>query len=453
MKTCVRKMSNLPLVAAVLLAVATSASARDADDDPENGQSWLRSISTKPFHGGSLVKGMLRATDDFGVGRDREFRIEVSGSVERGDRRVVLHRYEPECLVLAPAARMTADNFCDRVTLTWSGRDLNLAFQSFDANKRYAFVLTEGASGQWQSPAAANAPRLALNLGAAGGGADYRWSLDGRRNVYTQAGAILPEELRDSGLSALEASTIALADVLRSFNSHEFAYSDLPREHPQYEPTPYLGWGENPVEGGCILFICFGDIGGGSTGGNGNPPDDMCDPLGNNFQPDNCPWDLTYATWPASHRIKIKKDSNDQVTYQFFIKNDGTGEFDSAEVPFVPAETPFVFISLIRVGTDVPLVSPGDNTPPYGTHCYKQDGLFNGITNPFGGSGLTMTIGPGASTPYMPTVMSCPRSSGRPSGRYRLYVHIDPNDIYDYQGLVTNNVGESGPLDWVNLRQ
>jgi hypothetical protein len=450
---------NAVLFTTLALAASTSAQARSDEDDPENGQSWLNSVSAKRFGEGNLVRGVFRATDDFGVTRDREFRIEVTGSIERGDRQLIVHRYEPECASLAKIAHMTPDMFCDRLTLTYRDRDLQLAFMSYDANKQYGFNLVADprTPGVWTAQHAAGvvAPEMTLGISDGTSNTRYQVELYSRSQRYTQSGEFSAEELRAAELSGLELSMVALGDVLRSFNAHEFTLSDLPRDNPAYEPTPYLGWAENPVEGGCIFLFCFGDLGGsGGGGGGGNNNSNACNPNSPSYNPQLCPWDLTYATWPIAHRVKIWKDNNDQVSYLFYVRNDGPGPV--AHFPDSQSGDTLTFVSLVGVGSSVPLVTPAQasGSPPYGDEfCFaERNGVAFGVIDPFAGT-FTIGLGVGGSMPVGVSTMLCPGFTGRPAGRYRLYVEIDPAGTFDWPGLSGNNITNSGLLDWVNLKR
>lgn len=421
-------------------------------DDPEAGESSLLSLETRELRDRVAIGGRLRATDDFGVTRDRDFRIELQGSVGRDDRRVLLLRREPECAGIAHYARMQPDDFCDRLLLTPRRGRATLAFSSYDANRRYAFDLVERSAGTWESRAAAGtrAPTLTIQLHDTGDAVGYSIAVEGARQVYRQAGSISDDQLRRTGLDALEASLVPLGDLLRSFNSWEFELADRPRDDPSYQPTPYSGWDEQPVEGGCILIFCFGDLGGGGGGG-GNSNEDVCDPRSSIYDPDRCPWDLTFASWPVSQRVKIWKLSNDQVGYSFYLKNDEDGNFRGSESAAGPAD-PLTFVSLIALDSLQPLVQPGVPSP-YGSDCAFTETLTTfGVVDPFAGT-TNFWIAAHESVHSSHEELLCPRWSGRPAGRYRLYVHIDPFGVFDYVGNGGNNVGNSGPLDWVNLKR
>jgi len=102
------RVQSLPTVvrriAAVALMALTAPAIHAGDADPEPGQSWLQSLRVTDLREHLLTRAVLLATDDFGVTRQRELRIEARGTAGRADREVVLHRYEPECLPLAKAA-------------------------------------------------------------------------------------------------------------------------------------------------------------------------------------------------------------------------------------------------------------------------------------------------------------------------------------------------------------
>lgn len=426
----------------ILLALgANCATARD--DDPEPGQSWLQSIKVTELRDHLVTRATLLATDDFGVTRQRELRIEARGSIDQRNREVAVHRYEPECLPLAKAAGMTADDFCDRLVLTREGRDVQLSFHSLDANKRYGFTLVESAAGRWESlrPAGMDAPSLTLQLEQGGGDLRYAWSLESFTARYTQSGRIA--DLRELPLDGIEASLAALTDVLRSFHVSEFAYSDLPREHALYRPTPYGLWSEGPLDTHCTFGFCFGSVG-GSGGGSGSQG--MCNPNSPNYAPQNCPWDLTTATWPVSHRMRVKKVGDSGVELRFSIKNDGTGIFDGS--PYNGASTPIAHLSLVRMNEFSPLVPAG--SMPYGEECFVQKVLAQFETiDPFT-QFPTLVLEPGDAAMDM-AWMSCVASSGRPAGRYHPYANIDHTDTLDTAGLSGNNI-EVNRLDWVRFR-
>ncbi len=449
----------LGLLSLSLTLGATSARAgtRIDDSDPENGQFRLLSLTSRVDRDSVRVNGTLRATDDRGATGDREFRIDASGDVARGTRRVTLHRYDDDCARLAGLARQNVDGFCDQIALTQSADRLGIAFSSFDANRRYSFELTQDprSPGQWQSvaPRDREAPILLLSLTNVGGGASVRWYLRGHYGEYSRAGEIDAETLRASGLSAIEASLIPLADTLRAFNSFEFQFADLPREHPLHEATPYALWAEQPVEGGCIFIICFGNLGGGGGGG-GSQNNDPCDPASPAYDPSQCPWDLTRATWPISQRVKIWKISDDEVGYSFFYKNEGKGIFNADEaIDEVEPAGRMSFVSLLHTGETLPLSRPIEPSQYYGLNqCYYEEfTIALGVVDPF--DNLTVFgLLPGQSWPTAHNRLICPKASGRPSGRYRLWLKIDPDFVYDSVGFEFNNTSTSGPVDWVNLR-
>lgn len=446
-------LRNVIMAGALALSAAWAAPcAAGSDEDPEVGEFRLQSLTLRETRGRIAVGGRLRATDDFGTTRDRDFRVEASGSLARNDRRVLLLRREPECTRLAAFARMRADDFCDRLALSRDRGRATLAFSSYDANLRYAFDLVERGSGSWQSQPApgTRAPILSVQVSDAGDAVSYRIAIEGARQSYHQSGTISDEQLRGTGLDAFEASVVPIGDVLRSFNSWEFELADRPRDDPSYEPTPYLGWEERPVDGGCILVFCFGDLGGGGGSG-GNNNQNVCDPRSDIYDPEQCPWDLTYATWPASQRVKIWKLDNDQVGYSFFVRNDENGNFHGSESASGFSDL-VTFVSLIQLGSSQPLVQPGAPNP-YGNDCVVTESLASfGVIDPFANT-TEFSIPANTSVHTSRWQMLCPRWSGRPPGRYRLYVRIDPSDAYDYPGNGGNNVGDSGPLDWVNLKR
>lgn len=418
--------------------------ARGPDDDPEAGESWLTKLARVEAREGYVVAGQIRATDDFGATHDREFRMEVSGSVERGDRRVVLHRYEPACFDLALSAQLGVDDYCDQIALEYRDGAASIAFSSVDANRRYRFTLRPDTRvpGRWQSvPGDLPEPALALDSDADATGVRYRWSLETRDAVYRQAGEIDAARLRDFDLNALEASLLSLGEVLLTFNRYEFQSADLPREHPAHEPTPYGFWAEEMTEGGCIFLVCFGNIEDIIPGAASSP----CNPSNPAYNPVACLHDLTYARWPVSQRPKIQKQNNDTVRAIHFIANAGPGLF---HVHNGQAAETISFVSLIRVGSASPLVDAATaNVSPYGNYCHRFDFTFFF----FGLFMYDLQLASGASTTHGFLEMACPGVSGRPAGRYRLHIHIDPTGTLDTAGYSANNIGDSGYLDWVNL--
>ncbi len=441
-------LTRIALLGALMYAPTAFA---QRDDDPDNGQSWLTKFAEHDARDGRLWAGTLRATDDFGATHDRDFRLTASGSIARGDRKVVLNRYEPECFEFAPAARLSLDDYCDQLTLTWQGEDATIAFSSLDANRRYSFTLRADprSPGEWTSMTpTVPAPTLRLSSGNSNGDVSYRWELGTREASYRQAGEVTASQLRGADLHPVEIGLLGLGEVLLTFNRYAFERSLLPRNHPDYEPTPYAAWAEETVEGGCIFNVCFGNLGGngGSAGNNYN----ACSPGHPNYNPANCPHDLTFARWPVAIRPKLEKLSNSQVRVRVYLKNVGTGDVyvESATFP----DPSIAFFSLIRLGAGSPLVSATSiASSPYGEQCYsvssslEQDGE---IINPF--ELIELKAGEAKKIPRFE--MTCGQNSTRPAGRYRLYIHVDPYDAYDTPGLSGNNIGNSALLDWVHLR-
>ena len=294
-----KKLLAACVLIALQMGVAQIASAQVLDIDPENGESYLRSSKVFPMSGYTKVQAEIRATDNFGLVRTREVQMDISGDPARGARKVIARRYEPECLRLAGLARMSADQVCDNLTVTGSGSRLMLAFSSIDANKRYNFNLQRDSAhpNQWHAlrPSTGTAPELNLTLTKIGSAVDYVWSMSGVRNArYYQQGQLSQSWLSEAGVSDLEGSLFALGDVLNSFNAWEFEQELYPRDHPEYKPTPYLGFGEETTEGGCILGYCFGNLDNSGSGGSSNTTQGgVCDKNSPNYTPDNCPWDLT----------------------------------------------------------------------------------------------------------------------------------------------------------------
>ncbi len=438
-----RQFLGRALVLGSLMALSLGAVAQ-RDDDPEEGQSWLTQFNEQEARDGRQWSGTIRATDDFGATHDRDFRLKATGSIDLEDRAVVLNRYEPECFELSAAARMSLDDYCDQLTLTWRDGDATIAFSSLDANRRYTFTLRADprAPGEWMSlTPEVPAPTLRLVSGVSGGDVSYRWELGTRDASYRQAGEVTASQLRGPDLHPLEAGLLGLGEVLLTFNRHAFERSLLPRDHANYEPTPYSAWAEETVEGGCIFAFCFGNLGGGGGGAGNN--NNACSPGSPSYNPTLCPYDLTFARWPVAMRPKLIKLNNDEVIFSFAGKNVGTGP---TTMPRTPGAN-FAHLSLIGVGSAAPLVSPGVPSP-YGNSCQTnvQD-LYGEIVNPF----LHVDLAAGESK-LRADRLRCPASSGRPAGRYRLYIHIDPSGLLDTPGYAGNNIGNSGLLDWVHLR-
>lgn len=394
--------------------------------DPEPGESRMTRIEAARTPTGHLLRAVLLATDRFGTTRERELRVESTGRVADGDREVVVHRYEPDCLELAKGFDMTADAFCDRIVLTHAGERMQLDYSSHDANKAFRFALVPAGDGRWRAahPAGVVAPELALSLSATG----YDWSLVSHRERYVQRGALDARQWERTDLNPLEASLIPLTDVLTSFISDEFRYHDLPREHAQHQPSPYGLWSEGPLDTHCLGTICFGT--GGSVGGGGGG---ACDPRTAGYDPDLCPWDLTYARWPLSQRLRVWTEQSGVARYSGAVKNTGTGTFRTPTA--IPPE--LAHISLIAVGADDP-IHPYDPGQSLEGNCYTTD---SPTVNPFV---TEIVILPGA-THFITGSFSC-----NAEGRHRLWFHVDPLDVLDFTGLGLNNIGKS--VDRVRLR-
>lgn len=432
------------------LLLFSGAACAASDEDPENGQSWLLALIQHEAHEGQLIAGTIRATDDYGATGDRDFRLHVSGEPGKENRKLVLNRFDPACFELAPAARLTLEDYCDQITLTYRDGNAEIAFSSLDANRRYAFTLRPDPHlpGDWSSltPSSVEAPTLRLSSAAGSFGAAYRWQIETLKASHTQTGEVTAEQMRDLDLSALEASLMGLGEVLATFNRYAFQFADLPRDHPSYEPTPYSLWAEEVVEGGCIFVFCFGNLGGGGGGASNN--NNACSPQSPSYDPSLCPHDLTYATWPLSLRPKIQKINDDWVRSIHFVKNVGPGPFTI--YPDDNVADHLSFLSLVPVGGLAPLVSYSQalGNPPYGPHCHRFESTFSvGGLFVYG-----LDLAPGKSSTYGIEAMKCPANFGRPAGRYRLYMHIDPSDTLDTPGYATNNIGRSGTFEWVNLR-
>jgi len=428
----------LKLALLTLLCLASRVHAASPDEDPANGHSQLLAFTQHAQQAGALYSGTLRATDDYGYTTDRDFRLRVSGSRAQGDRKVVLNRFEPICFELADAARLPVDAWCDQLTLTYRGERVEIAFSSLDANRRYRFELV-GASGEYVAirPAEA-APELGLIARGSNGSIEYRWQLRSHDADYQQSGVLSAEHLRGADVSELEASLIALGEVLSTFNRYEFQFADLPRGHPAHQPTPYSAWAEQPLDGGCIFTVCFG----GGGGGGGSQPD-PCSPTSINY-PAQCYHDLMIARWPLSLRPKLQKIDDYTVRPVYFVKN--IGHLDFSLITNEPIARRFVFLSLIKVGSGEPLVPstyvPGPNESDECFHI--EDAEF---FNPAGLFMYSVDVTAGGSVPNGLPYLRC---DYREDGRYRLYLHVDPAAAFDTPGYTGNNEAKS--TGWVRLR-
>lgn len=438
------QMTARALLLSACALLASLAHARGPDDDPEAGESWVTRLVRVEAREGYVAAGQIRATDDFGATHDRDFRMLVSGSVERGDRRVVLHRYEPFCFDLAREAQLSVDDFCDRIALEYRENEVAIAFSSLDAHRRYRFTLRPDARvpGRWQSvPGELPQPALTLDSDADNTGVRYRWAMETFDAGYRQAGEIDAEQLRVFDLNAFEASLLALGEVLLTFNRYEFQYADLPREHPAHMESPYSLWAEEATEGGCIGLVCFGNIGNLGPGAASSP----CNPASPQYNPASCVPDLTYARWPLSQRPKIQKVSNEEVRTMHFIVNKGHGQFDATNGQDADVIS---FVSLIRLGTSFPLVDHSDAGGwPLNGDCHRYDETFY-HPDLFV---LDLQLLPDARMTHGLRPIECPVHV-RPDGRYRLYIHIDPTGTLDTPGYTANNIGNSSYFDWVHLR-
>jgi hypothetical protein len=435
-------------LSAALICLAGVAHAGD-DEDPESGQSWLLALKSHRVDEGQLLSGTIRATDDYGATHDRDFRLRITGTHERKDRKLVLNRFEPECFDLAPVAKLTLEDYCDQITVTFDDGDAQIAFSSLDANRRYGFVLRVDPRDpqSWESlvPPDVEAPHLRLRAARDERGVAYDWELETRDGVHRQQGEIGADDLRELDLIPLEASLIALGEVLLTFNRYAFQFADLPREHPAYAPTPYASWAQETTEGGCIFNICFGNLGGGGGAGAGNNSN-ACSPQSPTYNPALCPHDLTYAAWPLSLRMKIQKIDEENVRSIHFVKNVGPGEFNVTSGTGVTEH--FSFVSLVPLFSSVPVVEWAQTSgTDFDGPCFRVDGTFMNVLFLY-----YLKIEPGASTTHGFQEINCPRSSRRPPGRYRLYVHVDPTDTLDSPGFEGNNIGKSGLLEWVRFR-
>ncbi|MBK8286805.1 MAG: hypothetical protein IPK97_19155 [Ahniella sp.] len=446
----------LTSVLALLSPFALAGDPIDPDRDPDSGESFLLSSKIQRFDTRTLLGGTFRATDNFGASHDREFRLTITGTPGR-DRVVRMNRYEPECLPLARAAGMTPDRFCDRIRLEPSAEGIAVSFFSFDANRDYRFQLVEREPGHWYHVDRGNVPQpgLSLEVVEVVEGVAVTWTLQTTRQRYSQTTEFSNDWLRDHEYAPIEASVLPLGEVLSSFNRYEFEYDDLPRDHPAWRPSEYALWSEQPVEGGCIFLFCFGNL--GSDGGGGQPDDNgLCEPGNLNYTPDQCPHDLTHATWPVSRRVKIWKIDNDHFGFSWFVENKGTGPFQYG-APLIGAfEAPdFAYTTLVPKEGGQPLVtfaSVASASNPYGGDCMRElyfaMPLTDGTPFPF----LNIGMQPGQSVPFTRPNIPCRKSKGRPAGRYRLLVQTDPTQTYDSPGYLGNNTGDSGLLDWINLK-
>lgn len=429
----------------------------DPDDDPEAGASFLLGSAAQRVGDRIVIGGTLRSTDDFGATHDRDFRLRVSGIPGR-DRQVLLNRYEPACLPLARAAGMTAERFCDRIRLEDTADGKALSFFSYDANHAYVFHLVERAPGTWQHVPRAPVPQPALTLELAdtAEGTTVRWRLVAGRQHYTQAARFTTEWLRRHDLDGMDAAVLPLGEVLSSFTRYEFERADLGRDHPEYAPSPYGLWDEQPVEGGCIGFLCFGNVGG--TGGGGGADDNgRCEPGHGNYTPDQCPHDLTHATWPISKRVKVWKVNDDRFGFSWFIENKGTGPFQYGAYVIGAFDMPtFAWATLVPKSGGQPIMSwasVASFTNPYGGDCFRELRyelpLAGGNQFPF----LNVGMQPGQAVAFLRPTVSCRKSSGRPKGKFRLFVQTDPSQTFDSPGYLMNNTGNSGLLDWIHLKE
>lgn len=423
------------------LLLAASAAAAPRDDDPAAGQSWWSNVRVAQSRDAYTVAGTIRGTDDYDATGDDRFRLDVSGSRSRGDRRVVFHRYDADCLELSRQAHLSLDDYCDQITLSYRDDSVNLAFASVDANRRYTFALKPDARqpGRWLSVAPeVPAPELQLQAGVGAVGMDYDWQLDTRERRHRQNGTVPAETLRGLDLSALEASLPALGEVLMTFNRYEFEFADLPREHPRYQPTPYELWAEESLDGGCIGFICFGPLGSGGSGGNNN--NNPCSPQSPNYNPAVCPHDLTVARWPISQRMKIQKIYNNRVAGYWWLQNAGTGNFYVASGN--PVNNDMAFMTLVPLLSSTPITSLADPALAFNL-CFRMDPTFyTSIIS-------SLILQPGETTFYGDEFF-CPQSGYRPPGRYRLHVTVDPFNVLDTPGYEGNNIQSS--LQWVHLK-
>ena len=429
----------------------------DSDRDPADGESFLLTSATQRFDTRTVLGGTLRSTDNFGASHDREFRLSASGTPGR-DRLVRMNRYEPECLPLARAAGMSPERFCDRLRLEHSGNRATVSFFSFDANRSYRFELVERESGHWQHIESdpVHQPALSMVVSEREDGIAVTWQLDTSRQRYSQTTVFAHDWLREQDQTVIDLSLLPLGEVLASFNKYEFEFDDLPRDHPAYQPSEYSLWGEQPVEGGCIFIVCFGNLGGSGVGGGDPDNSGLCEEGHPNYTPDQCPHDLTHATWPISKRVKIWKNNNDYFGFSWFVENKGTGPFNYGAALIGAFESPdFAYTTLVPKGGTQPLVSFASVqsfTNLYGGDCMRElyfaMPLTDGTPFPF----LNIGMQPGQTVSFVRPNVSCRKSKGRPAGKYRLFVQSDPAQAFDSPGYLFNNTGDSGIGDWINLK-
>lgn len=441
-------------------------------DDPVEGETWVYDLKGARTPEGHQVLGTFRSTSLQGTTRQRDFRIAMRGTPGREDRVVTIYRRDPACDALARLAGMDHESFCDQITWRHEGDTIRLAFRSLDANRGFHFVLAPNPRqpGSFLSVRSDNivAPALSLDVSMDAAAVRHTWTLEGHaQSGYGQISTFDRRTLDELALTPEEASLVGLAETLNDFNRFEFADEDLGRAHPNFKASPYSAFGEKGLDGGCILLVCFGDLGGSTGGGGGSAPDDPCDPNGNNFTPQQCPWDLTYATWPASQRVKIWKPTNHEnkrFGFSMFTRNDGPGDFRYGSF-FINNPNgdaaPMVFVTLKRLGEPQPILTfdegmaadVGDDPTTY-NNCYrlKQYGtLFGPIAAqdwPYGTEAMPM----GGIARFMEPIVICRESANRPKGRYRLHVSIDPAIVYDEPTKRANNTGSSGVADWIRFR-
>ncbi len=458
------------------MGLSSSVLAYDLEvDDPDDGETWVFDTATNETPSGLSTTGHMRSTTLLGSVREREFRIETKGSSEREDRLVKFYRREPECEELSKLAGINSEDFCDIIEWRADERQIDIAFHSYDANRKYKFRLFADSTtpGIWRSQAmsAALEPELVLNINARDGVVSQYWHLQGTVNEgYSQSTVLLERDLNNMGLSNLEAGLIALSEVLNDFNRFEFTLDALGPRHPDYAPSPYSVWSEGAIDGGCVGIFCFGDIGGGNLGGSGDP-NDPCDPRSNNYTPAQCPWDLTYATWPLSLRVKIWKPANHddkKFSFSMALTNKGPGEFRyQSFLSNYNLPKKMVYTSLKRLGSTQPIID--FETSEAVTNSYDPiPGGFSTLTCqrthsfgiPFDNSGAPLWpfSNPMPMDVSIPIINSsihsvlCEEHPLRPKGRYRLYLHIDPSATYDHETKRSNNIGTSGPVDWIRFK-
>lgn len=435
---------GLALVTGLVTASGVQAQIK-LPERPEPGTLQMYDLRLQRSESGYALRANIMAVDQGEAAHESEVWLQAEGDGPVGNRTLSVNRLDRDCIAVAKQSVLSATEFCDRLSVTEKREQAEVEFTSYDADRRYGFDLFYTGNGKWQSRARSSMaePELALSVV----GDQYFWTLQGSRQRHQQTGSIDRAIQREIGYSDLEWSAIGLAEVLRDFNSEEFRYSTLPRDHPDYQFSPYLAWGggEEGLDGGCIFIVCFGNLGGDGSGG-GSSSGGMCDPESENYQPEHCPADLSYATWPISQRAKIWKVDNDRFGFSLFIKNVGTGNYYRPLMNI--GDDAFSALLHVTLTPNVQPLVPKDNLSRYDYKCFYQKSVSTlPNDNPWSNDPLL----PPGGTIGVTREVACPKSSGRPNDWYQLWFQVDPwNQGYD-PGPSTNNSGDSGPLDWIRL--